>query len=107
MDFKDIDIHLIEPYKTILTTYGREIIKTWKKSNLFNAFSMLDNLNFHSTIHFETIFNNNFIAYEGRKTNVFYNETQNNFRKPNLLSKTKTKNSIKLSIENLSIYNFS
>ena len=99
VDFKDIEIHSIEPHKAILTPFGRFVTKKWLTSPLFKAFEVFDTLNFKSTYHFELIFNDNFIAYKGRKGNVLYNETQKIYHKSNLISKTKTKNAIKITID--------
>jgi hypothetical protein len=99
VDFKDIEIHSIEPHKAILTPFGRFVVEKWENSPLFKAFEVLDTLNFISTNHYESIFNNNFIAYKDRKGNVFYSETQKIYHKYNLISRTKTKSSIKITVD--------
>lgn len=99
VDYKDIEIHSIEPHKALFTPFGRFVVEKWENSPLFKAFEVLDTLNFTSTNHYESIFNNNFIAYKDRKGNVFYSETQKIYHKYSLISRTKTKSSIKISVD--------
>lgn len=99
VDFKDIELHVIEPHKALLTTFGRTVVKKWELSPLFKAFEVLDALNFKSTNHYESIFNDNFIAYKGKEGNVFYSEALKVSRDSKLISRTKTKSSIKIIID--------
>lgn len=97
--FKDIEIHSIEPHKALFTPFGRKVVEKWENSPVFKAFEVLDTLNFISTSNYESIFNNNFIAYKDREGNVFYSETQKIYRKFNLISRTKTKSSFKITVD--------
>ncbi len=101
VDFKDIELHSIEPDKVFLTPYGREVTKKWENSPLFRAFEVFDTLNFKSTEHYESVFNDNFIAYQGRKGNVLYSAARKVFRKfeSDLISRTKTNSSIKIIVD--------
>ncbi len=58
VDFKDIELHSIEPHKAFLTPYGREVTKKWENSPLFRAFEVLNALNFKSTEHYESMYEN-------------------------------------------------